>query len=152
MEKSIILFTDGSDSSTKAMGLAVELAFLYKTDLFAFFIIDSGWNNLLGDEWINTSETRMRFYRWFEGGLKAFAAESLQKVTEMAQARGVQATTQMLTGSAEKIMIHCAGERPGAYLVLPNPEVTAPGASGGLKYNIRTLIKKISCPVIIGPK
>ena len=63
MEKQIILFTDGSEGSEKATVLAVELANLDKTNLTAYFIIDSGWGSLLGDEWISTSKTRMRFYR-----------------------------------------------------------------------------------------
>lgn len=151
MEKQIILFTDGSEGSEKATGLAVELANLNKTNLTAYFIIDSGWGSLLGDEWISTSKTRMRFYRWFEGELEAFAAESLKKVELAAQAKGVPVKTQILTGSTEKLMLHYIEERP-SYLVLPNPNATAPGAAGGLQYNIRALLKKANCPILVGPK
>ncbi|MCL6559100.1 MAG: universal stress protein, partial [Firmicutes bacterium] len=152
MEKQIILFTDGSECSEKAADLAVELANLYKIKLSAFYIIDSGWGSLLGDEWINTSETRMRFFNWFEGELKTHAAESLKKVEKAALSKEVRVKTQILIGPAERLIIDCAGERPTAYVVLPNPNATAPGAAGGLKYNVGALAKKINCPILVGPK
>lgn len=151
MKKQIVLFTDGSEASAKATGLAVELADFHKTNINAFFIIDSGWGSLLGDEWINTSETRMRFFNWFEGELKTFAAESLKKVIEKAQEKGVPAQTQILIGHTEKLIIETSKENHTSYLVLPNPNATSPGAAGGLKYSISSLAKRISCPILIGP-
>lgn len=152
MERQIILFTDGSEGSIKATGLALELAEFYKSVINAFFIIDSSWGSLLGDEWISTSETRMRFFGWFEGELKAFAFESLEKVQKAAQARGVQARTRVLIGPVERLIIEQTLENPAALVVLPNPGATAPGAAAGLKYNISRLTKRINCPVLLGPK
>ncbi len=151
MDKQIVLFTDGSEASDRATKLAVELAEFYKTKINAFFIIDSGWGSLLGDEWINTSETRMRFYKWFEGELETFAAEALKKVIAKAQEKGVQTQTQILIGPTEKLIIKNSQENHTSCVVLPNPRATSPGAAGGLRFNISSLVKKISCPILIGP-
>jgi nucleotide-binding universal stress UspA family protein len=152
MIKEIICFTDGSGGALGAAGLAIKLAEFYQAGLNAFYIIDSGWGSLLGDEWINTSETRMRFFRWFEGELKDEAAKSLKAVEEMARERGVPIKIQILIGPTEKVILNQAGEKPGALVVLPNPAATAPAAAGGLRYNAGSLIKKLNGPVLIGPK
>lgn len=152
MEKQVVLFIDGSEASLKAAFLAAELARSCRGYVKAFFLIDSGWGSMLGDEWINTSGTRVRFYHWFEGELEKFASSSLEEVAEAVQARGVNIETEIITGTPEKLIIDRAGEKNVACLVLPNPYATSHRAEGGLKYNINALAKKISCPLIIGPK
>ncbi|MCL6639236.1 MAG: universal stress protein [Firmicutes bacterium] len=152
MEKEIILFVDPSRGSESAAALAADLAVHFEASLKVYYLIDSNWGGLLGDEWINTAETRMRFYEWFERELKATAAATLEKVKKIAEKRGVPVVTQILTGPVEKIIAGKAGESPGAWVVLPNPRAAAPAAAGGLRYNIGRLIKKLNGPVVIGPK
>lgn len=147
-----MLFTDGSKGSIAAADLALDLASLYGAEIKAFFIIDSKWSNLLGGEWINTSETRMRFYNWFEGEIQTLAAKSLDCIKNMASGKGIPAEAITLTGPVEKLIIEQTRKYSTPILVLPNPEATSHEAEAGLKFNLNRLVKRINCPVLIGPK
>lgn len=152
MKKPIIFFGDGSEASVKAAGVAVELARLHRVNLAAFIIIDPGWNDILGDEWISPSGTRMHFYNWLEGELRKSALRVLQTVEKLALAKGVGVKTEILTGPPEKLIVDCTREINAAYVILPNPHAAVHRAAGGLKFNVGSLAKKLCCPLIIGPK
>lgn len=152
MKRQVLLFTDGSKGSIAAADLAFDLATLYGAGIKAFFIIDSKWSNLLGGEWINTSETRMRFYNWFEGEIQAVAAKSLEHIKSLASAKGIPAEAITLAGPVERLIIEQTEKYYFPVLVLPNPKATSPEAEARLKFNLHRLVKRINCPVFIGPK
>lgn len=88
MNGHILLITDGSPSADAAGQMATEMSLALKLPLKAVFILDEGWNNFLGDEWINTSSTRMRFFHWFEDGIHKHSQEVLAEVTEKVKEHG----------------------------------------------------------------
>ncbi|TYO93370.1 universal stress protein [Desulfallas thermosapovorans] len=152
MGKQIIFVTDGSPSADRAGAMALDMAALMKINIKALYILDRGWGSLLGDEWINTSETRMKFFHWFEGELKDRAGQVLEEFRNRAQARGIPVETEIVTGNTLKVISRLASEPDTSLLVLPNPNSTKPAAAAGLKFNIRHLAQKIQCPLLLGPR
>ncbi len=151
MERQILFIADGSDAAFKAGILAIEMASLWKASLRVVYILDEGWGSILGDEWLSTSAARTEFYRWLESSLARHARDVLQKLADLAVASRVQVATEIVTGKTEKKIAELAGSPETLLLVLPNPSATAPPAEAGLKLNLHSLVKKIKCPVLIGP-
>lgn len=152
MKNQILFITDGSPSAGKAGAIAIELAALRKINLRAVFILDESWGSLLGDEWINTSATRMKFFRWFEGELKTRAEQVLAEFTDQAASGGVAVETEIISGKTEAVIAAYANDRQTEMLVLPNPNSTQPAAAAGLRFNIHHLAKKVGCPILLGPQ
>lgn len=152
MNGQILLITDGSPSADAAAQMATEMSLTLKLPLRVIFILDEGWNNFLGDEWINTSSTRMRFFHWFEDGLHKHSEEVLAEAANKAKEKGAVVETELKIGKTEKVIIDQTLETETALLFLPNPFATAPAATAGLRYNLQSLAKKIKCPIYVGPK
>lgn len=152
MNGQILLVTDGSPSADAAGKTAIEMAQSMKLPLRAVFILDEGWRNLLGDEWINTSSTRMRFFHWFEDGLKSYAETVLAKFRQQANDKGIPVEIEIKIGKTEKVIVECTVNPETSLLVLPNPNAVAPEAAAGLRFNLNSLSKKVKCPIFIGPR
>lgn len=150
MLEHILFITDGSESARAAGAKTLEFSLLWDVPVQAIFILDEGWGSLLGDEWINTSDTRMKFFRYFEGNLRQRAEEILAGFIKQAEERGIKATTAIKVGKTEKVIAEAANAPGNILLVLPNPHATEPAAAAGLKFNLQSLTKKINCPVYIG--
>lgn len=152
MHGQILFITDGSSSANHAGRMAISMALSLKVPLKAVFILDEGWKYLLGDEWINTSSTRMRFFNWFEEGLNKHCETILQEFAEKVKAKGVQVEVAIKIGKTEKVILDLTNEKENTLLVLPNPHATAPAAAAGLRFNLNSLSKKVKCPIYVGPR
>jgi nucleotide-binding universal stress UspA family protein len=147
----ILYITDGSYSSRMAGLQAIQIALSRQTALQALFIVDESWRDILGDEWMSNSLTRMQFYRWFEAGVQKYADEILIEFANRARQQGVIVETAIKTGRFEKVVLTIVSQTQPALLVLPNPHATGPAAACGLKFNLHRLAQKIPCPVLTGP-
>ena len=152
MKGQILFITDGSPSADTAGERAIQLALSMKLPLKAIFILDEGWKHLLGDEWINTSSTRMKFFHWFEDGLKEHSETVLNEFAKKARSQGVEVEAAIKIGKTERVITELTLEKETTLLVLPNPYATAPAAAAGLRFNLNSLAKKLKCPVLIGPR
>lgn len=151
MKGQILFITDGSPSADEAGKTAIEMALAWNLPLRAIFILDEGWKHLLGDEWINTSATRMKFFHWFEDGLRDHSETLLNEFRNHARSFGVEVEIDLKIGKTEKVIAESTVAAETALLVLPNPHSTAPAAAAGLRYNLNALSKTIKCPIFVGP-
>lgn len=152
MSEQILLVTDGSPSSMEATKIAIEIALNKNTILRIIYILDQGWRNLLGDEWMSSSSNRINFLDWLEGGLTEQAEKILSTAKNQALLKEVKTIIEIKIGKTEKVIIQAVAENKTLLLVLPNPHSTAPSAAGGLDYNLTSLSKKVDCPIFIGPR
>lgn len=152
MNGQILFVTDGSPSADEAGQMAIEIALSLKSPLRVVFILDEGWKYLLGDEWINTSSTRMRFFNWFEDGLNKHSETVLKEFADKAREKGCEVEVAVKIGKTERLIADLTVEKETALLVLPNPHATAPAAAAGLRFNLNSLSKKIKCPIYLGPR
>lgn len=152
MKGQVLFITDGSPSAEEAGKAAIEMALSVNSPLKAVFIFDEGWKHLLGDEWINTSSTRMNFFRWYEDGLMKHADRVLGEFRQKARDRGIDAEVEVKIGKTERVMAESAAAAETFILVLPNPHSTAPAAAAGLRFNLNSLSKKVKCPIYVGPR
>ncbi|MFZ5643526.1 MAG: universal stress protein [Bacillota bacterium] len=152
MVPQILFITDGSPSAEDAGKAAIQLALSGKAPLKAIYVLDEGWKHLLGDEWINTSSTRMNFFHWYEDGLMKYSESVLEGFRQNASDRGVDVHVEVKIGKTEKVIAESANSVETAMLVLPNPHSTAPGAAAGLRYNLHSLSKRVRCPIYVGSR
>ncbi|HBV98366.1 MAG: universal stress protein [Peptococcaceae bacterium BICA1-7] len=152
MKGQILFITDGSPSAEEAGKIAIEMALSANIPLKAVFIFDEGWKHLLGDEWINTSSTRMTFFQWYEDGLMKHSDDILGGFHQKALDRGVNIEVEVKIGKTEKVMADLTNADNTILLFLPNPHSTAPAAAAGLRYSLNSLSKKIKCPIYVGPR
>lgn len=153
MDGQVLLVTDGSPAAQCAGEMAIRYAADRRCGLRALYILDASWRSILGDEWISPGAVRDDFYRWLEGGLVKQAREVLERVGMRAEQAGVRPVTIEITaGDTERVIAEHARSPSVLLLVLPHPGATAPRAEAGLKYNLQTLVKKISCPLLVGPR
>lgn len=152
MKGQVLFITDGSPSADVAGEKAIQFAQSMKLPIQAIFILDEGWKHLLGDEWINTSATRMKFFHWFEDGLKDHSNTVLMEFASKAREHGVAVEVAIKIGKTEKVITELTMEKETTLLVLPNPHATAPAAAAGLRFNLNKLAKKVKCPILLGPR
>lgn len=105
----------------------------------------------MGDEWINTSSTRMTFYHWFEGELNKAAEKVLEEFEGWARESEVNLKAEVLVGNTESLIAETANTRQASMLVLPSPHAAAAPAAAGLRFNLNSLAKKVQCPIMVGP-
>ncbi|WP_445349456.1 universal stress protein [Desulforudis sp. DRI-14] len=148
--QSILLITDGSPSGVLAEDAAVDLARRYEGRIRAVYILDQSWQNLLGDEWMNTSETRMTFFRYLEDALYSRASEVLKCFTRKAEKAQVSCTAEVRVGKPDQVVIETAKELTASLVVIPNPVGCAHPAAGGIQFLAGRIAKKISCPLLVG--
>ncbi|RYD02389.1 hypothetical protein N752_23955 [Desulforamulus aquiferis] len=101
---------------------------------------------------MSSSSTRISFQDWLEIGLTEQAESILNNTIELAGITSVETIAEVKVGKTETVIYDTVSMIKPLLLVLPNPYSTAPGAAGGLSYNIKSLTKKITCPIYLGPK
>lgn len=152
--RDILLVLDGSPASLKAGEYALDLALKYEAALRAVYMIDGGWAGMLGDEWINTSDTRMKFFRYFEGELHKNGEAVLNTFKEKCSRAGLNVSGKIAAGKVEDMIARelksLSANAQAPLLVVPNPSGAVP-AEGGLKIPLAKLLIKIKCPVFVGP-
>ncbi|GBF33295.1 hypothetical protein DCCM_2394 [Desulfocucumis palustris] len=147
MQGQILFVTDGSASSRDAGAVAIELAGQWNAPLRAIAVIDESWENMLGDEWINSSGVRNNFFQWLGKDLQLNARSVLDEFCSRAKTRGLLVQSDIIKGRPDKIIIKSVIDCETALLVLPNPYATKPAAESGLKYNLNAIARKVNCPI-----
>lgn len=145
-----MLLANGYPAIDKSITLALHLAASAGAGLTALYVIDSRWDDILGDEWISNYQTRRDFYRYFEQGLKKQAETALDYIAARGAGCNIPVRTLIEKEIPEKTIISAAS-RLGCegLLVLPLPPQNAEGA---LNINPGKLIKKVTCPVLAIPE
>lgn len=150
MFEKILLVLDGSPASSGAITLAVTLAKDYRARLTALYVIDGGWKNILGDEWISSEGARRGFFRYMEGEQVHQASRSLEEAVKRGRSCGLEVHTLVRTGPPLRVVVSTGRELgPFHLVVLPHPSGRA--AEGAVRINAVKAVRKLACPVLIGP-
>lgn len=149
MFKNILLVADGSASAQKAVLLAVRLAVIHGARMTALYVIDAGWRNILGDEWISSEESRRRFFRYMEGDKAARGRQVLEDIAERGAASGLQVKTLTKTGSPDRVVAELWKEQgPFDLVVVPHPSGRNVEGAAGIKAE--KIARELSATVLIG--
>ncbi|MGQ9498189.1 MAG: universal stress protein [Desulfotomaculales bacterium] len=131
--------------------VALRLAATCRARLAVLYIIDRGYADILGDEWISTARARRFFYRYLGNELKKGAELTLEGIDAAGKEWGVEIETLVRTGVPEKVIVDCCSTGPGApdLLVLPYPP--GKGVEGALRLNPGRILGRVPCPVLTVP-
>jgi len=146
----ILLVLDGSPAARKASDLALELAALHRAALTALFIVDGGWKNILGDEWISSAGLRDSFFLYMDQKIEGSARDLLAEAAGKGGCLGLQVATLIRTGVPEQVLLSTWLELgPFDLVILPNP--SGRRAEGAVKINLQKAARKLAVPLLIGP-
>lgn len=148
MFTNVLLVVDGSTSVTKLIPLVNKVAGT-KTSLTVIYVLDAGWVQILGDEWLSNSSTRQSFFQYMEKSRAQEAQAVLDELTTHLVNSVQQCKGQVVEGEPNKVLIATIKEQgPFDLVVLPHP---SSAKANGIKLALDRLCKKITCPVLIGP-
>lgn len=141
----ILLILDGSLELNSVVPLIKNLAGT-TTKITAIYIIDAGWRQILGDEWLSTVKTRRCFFSYMEDHQVKDAQAVLAGLGKQLDAYIVN--TQVKVGEPQKIVASAFTKHsPFDLLVIPRPD-KKPWA---VNLKIEKLLKKINCSLLIAP-
>jgi hypothetical protein len=145
-----LLVLDGSPASAGSITLAVTVAECHRSRLTALYVIDGGWKNILGDEWISSEGARRSFFRYMEGDQRRRADMSLEEAVIKCRSRGLEVETLVRTGPPLQVVVS-AGRELGPFHLLVLPHPTGRAAEGAVRINAEKAARELACPVLIGP-
>ncbi|MEG6615040.1 hypothetical protein V6C27_01185 [Peptococcaceae bacterium 1198_IL3148] len=107
-------------------------------------IIDSGWKNILGDEWISNATTRNNFFQYMENNYYREAVKGNDAFSKWAEGKGITLNPLIKIGVPQKIVMATFTEfGPFDIVILPT--------GGTINLKAETLADKLGCPIIINP-
>lgn len=146
MFNNILLVLDQSSSAAQLLPLVSKLVGT-ETDLTVIYILDAGWSEILGDEWLSNNVTRRTFLRYMEQQQSLEANSQLDYLTKQLSKLVGKLRSQVVEGRPEKILVAAVKEQgPFDLIVIPHPR-----AGNGIKLKLDRLCKKITCPVLVAP-
>lgn len=146
MFNNILLVLDQSSSAAQLLPLVSKLVGT-ETDLTVIYILDAGWSEILGDEWLSNNVTRRTFLRYMEQQQSLEAKSQLDYLTKQLSKLVGKLRSQVVEGRPEKILVAAVKEQgPFDLIVIPHPR-----AGNGIKLKLDRLCKKITCPVLVAP-
>ncbi len=147
MFKKILLATHGSDGAQKAEDVALRLAKENKAKLSVLYITHASWATMPGIDWLNRSNTRMRFARHMEEELGNDAKIIIENFQKKAKKAGVKADIIKVVSEPYDAIIEQSKKIKPDIIVIGAPQKR----SKVYKYRIpyQKFLQEISCPVLI---
>ncbi|MBI5025930.1 MAG: universal stress protein [Nitrospirae bacterium] len=121
MIKRILVPTHGTEGARKAEEYALNMAKALGASVYGLYIIHKGWSSIAGIDWLNTSETRMQFYRHVEDELERRANEVLNAFTKRAHDMGITIETEKVVGEPVKVILEAAERLDADLIVMGGP-------------------------------
>ena len=141
----ILFLLNGIKEISEYHETLLKMAQSCEAEIVALYIFDEGYKDMLGDEWISTSEIRMNFYRYYESLLKNEAKNLLDDFVLKAKENNVSVEPRIIVGDPLSVLNGMLSSF--AVAVMPNPKL-AKQAEGGIKFSADKLLKQARCPVI----
>lgn len=142
--KTILLPTDGSDCSAKAMAYALSFAKQYGGRVVALHVVDQRWEEQTR---VVFAEVGQDLTQRIREGYEEEARRILREVTDAAHNAGVPAETKVLTGIPSEDIIRVARELP-ADLIIMGTHGRA-GMSHLLLGSVaEKVVRRAPCPVL----
>ncbi|MBI5180599.1 MAG: universal stress protein [Nitrospirae bacterium] len=147
MFKKILLATHGSDGAQKAEDAALKLAKENKAKLSVLYITHASWATMSGIDWLNRSNTRMRFARHMEDELENDAKTIIENFQKKAKKAGVKAEVIKVVAEPYDAILEQSKKSKPDIVVIGAPQKY----SKVYKYRIpyKKFLQEISCPVFI---
>lgn len=143
MIERILLILDRSTSIDSSLTL-VDKLLGPGSSMTVLNIIDSGWKNILGDEWISNRTTQNNFFQYMENNYYREALQLNDTFNKWAKGNEIALNTLITTGVPQKLVIETFTEDgPFDLVILPT--------GGAIKLEAGTLAKKLGCPIIVNP-
>jgi hypothetical protein len=147
--KQILLILDSCTNISATIAIVQKLL-VADAKLTAIYIIDSGWSNILGDEWISNTTTRNNFLKYMEHQKYQEASNITNALEQYAKVKGITVNTIIKAGVPQKIVVTAFSEYgPFDLVILPYP--TKKFVEGTIRLKTDAILRELSCPILIGP-
>jgi nucleotide-binding universal stress UspA family protein len=142
--RTILLPTDGSDCSSKALTYAVSFAKQYGARIVALHVIDRGWEEQTRNAVIEVGHELMQK---LHDGYAREARRILETVTSAGATSGVPVETKMTTGNPHEEIVSAARDLSADLIVMGTHGLT--GVSHFLLGSVaEKVVRRAPCPVL----
>ncbi len=146
----ILLLANGYPNLEQSQKAAFSLAQTARREITALYIINSAWDDILGDEWISDGKTLKEFKFYFEAGLRRRAETALEDIRSKGTENNIKVHVTIQKGNPEKLILSaCTKLGTEGVFILP---LLPKSAGERIKVNAKKLVNKTSCPILLVPE
>ena len=146
----ILLLANGYPNLEQSQKAAFSLAKNGRREIIALYIINSAWDDILGDEWISDGKTLKEFHIYFEAGLRRRAETALEDIRSKGTGNNVKVHGTIQRGNPEKLILSaCARLGTEGVFILP---LLPKSAGERIRVNAKKLVNQTSCPILLMPE
>ena len=102
--KEILLASHGTVGAQAAEQKTFKLCNT-STHITHLIVVPEFWKDMLGDDWLNNSKTRIRFGDYLESELEKEVDQTIKRVQEKADSLGIRYTSKVTLGDPEKCLL-----------------------------------------------
>ena len=149
MYKNILLASHGTVGAKAAENTALKMC-SPTTHLTHLFIVPDFWKHMLGDDWLNNSNTRIQFEDYLESQLTKDVEENIIRVENKFRSKGVDYLAKVVFGTPEKCLLETCCDKNFNCVVIGSPRPKdMPGITS--KMFSKVLAKKLNTPLVTVP-
>lgn len=147
--KNVLLASHGTEGAKAAEQMAFEMC-EKGTKLHHLIVVDTLWQGMTGDDWLNNGGVRDKFRRYLEKELGDEIDAHCEKVNVEANARELNYTKEIRVGEPDECLIEASKDSEYDLIIMGSPR---PKGKSGLRSKMQTkkLTKSLSVPLLMVP-
>mgnify|MGYP001102895156 CR=1 FL=1 len=147
--KNVLLASHGTEGAQAAERMAFEMCDK-GTKLHHLVVVDTLWQGMTGDDWLNNGGIRDKFRRYLENELGQEIDAHCEKVSVEANAHELEYSKEIRVGEPDECLLEASREGGYDLIIMGSPR---PKGKSGLRSKMQTkrLTKSLSVPLLMVP-
>ena len=147
--KNVLLASHGTEGAQAAEKMAFAMCDK-GTKLHHLVVVDTLWQGMTGDDWLNNGGIRDKFRRYLENELGSEIDAHCEKVSVEASAHEFVYSKEIRVGEPDECLIEASKEGEYDLIIMGSPR---PKGKPGLRSKMQTkrLTKSLSVPLLMVP-
>lgn len=147
--KNVLLASHGTEGARAAERMAFEICDK-GSRLHHLVVVDSLWQGMTGDDWLNNGGIRDNFRRYLENELGQEIDAHCEKLSVEANAHALEYSKEIRVGEPDECLLEASRDSQYDLIIMGSPR---PKGKPGLRSRMqtKTLTKSLSVPLLIVP-
>ena len=147
--KNVLLASHGTEGAQAAEKMAFEMC-EKGAKLHHLIVVDTLWQGMTGDDWLNNGGVRDKFRRYLENELGQEIDAHCDKVNVEAKAHELEYSKEIRVGEPDECLIEASRDGDYDMIIMGSPR---PKGVSGLRSKMQTkkLTKSLSIPLLMVP-
>ena len=147
--KHILLASHGTQGARAAEKKVLQLC-VRGCRVTHLLVVPEFWKDMLGDDWLNNSATRIRFEHYLETELSNEVKEQVRRIRNRLAKPCVSTAHEVVLGQPDRCLVDACEQSAYDLVVMGSPR---PRMSGGLRSRMMTrkVTRRLSAPLLVVP-